>query len=94
MTGLSTQKSHKTPEANFVQQKGHKSTAWLDDSLLLGSTETECIENIQDTLKLLQKLGFVVHPTKSVLRPSKKIQYLGVVVGTESMTVTLTADMG
>ena len=75
-----------------MRKKGHVSTAYLDDSRLLGSTERENIENIQDTLKLRQKLGFVVHPTKSVLRPSKKILYLGVVIDSKSVTVTLTAD--
>ena len=75
-----------------LRKKGHVSTAFLDDSLLLGGTREECIDNIQDTLTLFQQLGFVVHPTKSVLRPAKRIQYLGVIIDSESMTVTLTAD--
>lgn len=75
-----------------LRAKGHVSTAFLDDSLLLGSTETECMTNVRDTLILLQELGFVVHPEKSVLIPSQQIQYLGVIIDSSSMKVTLTAD--
>ena len=57
-----------------LQKKGHTSTAFLDDSLLVGGSEQDCIQNILDMLTLMQHLGFVVHPTKSVLVPLHKIQ--------------------
>ena len=50
------------------------------------------MQNVLDTLDLLQRLGFVVHPTKSVLRPTKQIQYLGVIVSSDDMTITLTPE--
>ena len=48
--------------------------------------------NLKDTLLLFHSLGFVVHLSKSVLVPTKQIQYLGVVIDSESMKVTLTMD--
>jgi hypothetical protein len=72
--------------------QGHISTAFLDDSLLIGDSRQKCMQNVLDTLDLLQRLGFVVHPTKSVLMPTKEMQYLGVIINSDNMTVTLTAE--
>ena len=68
------------------------STAFLDDSLLLAETEQACIENIQATVQLLRSLGFIVHPEKSMLVPSQTVQYLGVIINSCDMTVTLTEE--
>ena len=75
-----------------LREKGHISTAYLDDSLLVGKSESECKLNIAETMELLHKLGFFVHPSKSVLLPSKQIQYLGVIINSENMTVQLTEE--
>ena len=51
----------------------------------------DCIEPPQWTLlKTLQQLGSIVHSIKSAFQPSIKIQYLGVIIDSEAMTVTLT----
>ena len=44
------------------------------------------------TIKLLQDLGFVIHPEKSVLIPTQKLTFLGFVIDTRCMTVTLTQE--
>ena len=72
--------------------QGHVSTAFLDDTLLTGDSEQKHMQNVLDTLDLLQRLGFVVHPTKSVPRPTKQIQYLGVIINSDDMTITLTLE--
>ena len=45
--------------------------------------------NIMEMVELLQSLGFIIHPNISVFLPTKRIQYLGVILDSESMTVTL-----
>ena len=80
------------PVFSVLRKHGHVSTAFLDDSLLLGITQEDCINNILDTLKILKRLGFIVHPSKSVLAPTKQIQYLGVIINSESMKVKLTEE--
>merc|ERR1711893_522425 len=52
-----------------LREQGHDSSAYLDDSALFGQTFQSCEENIQDTMKLLDSLGFTIHPEKSVLTP-------------------------
>lgn len=74
----------------LLRQQGHISSSFLDDSLLIGDTEEECQANVLATVDLMRKLGFVIHPSKSVFIPSKEIQYLGVILNSETMTVRLT----
>ena len=75
-----------------LREKGHLSSAFLDDSLLLAETRVSCARNIMDTVQLLRSLGFIIHPDKSVFAPTQRIQYLGVIVDSKSMTVTLTPE--
>ncbi|XP_071141873.1 uncharacterized protein [Mytilus edulis] len=75
-----------------LRRSGHINIGYIDDSLLIGDTIAECSLNIQDTVKLVSDLGFIVHEKKSVLIPTKKIQFLGFLIDSEKMIVTLTLD--
>ena len=41
---------------------------------------------------LLRELGFTIHPEKSVLVPAQQIMFLGFVVDSVKMTITLTEE--
>ena len=56
---------------------GFISTIFIDDTLLMGDSELECVQNMKASLCLFEKLGFVIHPEKSVLAPTHVITYLG-----------------
>lgn len=75
-----------------LREKGHLSTVFLDDSLLLAETRLACMQNVIDTVQLLRSVGFIVHPGKSVLEPSHCVQYLGVIIDSKQMITTLTPD--
>ena len=75
-----------------LRSKGHSSVVYVDDSYLQGDTYNACIDNILDTLNLLRELGFVIHPDKSILIPSQEITFLGFVISSKNMTLTLTAE--
>ncbi|PFX30406.1 hypothetical protein AWC38_SpisGene4801, partial [Stylophora pistillata] len=49
-----------------------------------------CHRNIAHTVCLFTNLGFTIHPVKSVLQPQQKIDFLGFVLDSSTMTVTLT----
>ena len=72
-----------------LREKGYTSSVFLDDSLLLAEMRVSCLGNIMEMVELLQSLGFIIHPNISVFLPTKRIQYLGVILDSESMTVTL-----
>lgn len=67
---------------------GHVSTGYIDDSLLIGDCEEDCVNNATDTVEMLESLGFVIHKEKSVQR----IKYLGIEIDSKRMTVSLTDD--
>ena len=80
------------PPLTSLHKEGHIVSGYLDDLCLQGSTYEECLTNVIDMMKLLEELGFVVHPLKSVLIPSQEIEILGFVISTILLTVELTLD--
>ena len=75
-----------------LHKLGFVSTIFIDDTLLIASSEFECIRNVKASLQLFERLGFVVHPLKSVLTPSHSITNLGLILNSVDMTITLTDE--
>ena len=75
-----------------LRASGHDSTSFIDDSLLVSLSYESCLANILDTTELFLHLGFVVHPEKSVFKPSQRITYLGFVIDSILMMVYLTQE--
>ena len=65
---------------------------YIDDSFLMGGDYMECASNVIDTITLLDNLGFVPHPKKSVFIPSQILVFLGLVLNSIHMTVSLTSE--
>ena len=76
----------------FLRLRGHRSTFYLDDSLLMGNNVQNIVSNTLETLNILEALGFTIHPEKSVLKPAHSIKYLGFVLNSVTMKVTLPED--
>ena len=62
------------PVFSTLREMGYEFVIYVDDS----------------TLAALQELGFVIHSTKSTLVPTQNITFLGFIIDTENMTLTLT----
>ena len=75
-----------------LRASGHDSTAFIDDSLLVSLSYDSCLDNILATTELFLHLGFVVHPDKSVFKPSQRIIYLGFIIDSVKMMVFLTQE--
>ena len=78
------------PVFSTLRELGYESVIYVDDSLLQGDTAQECRDNVVATLDALQQLGFIVHHVKSTLIPTQRIEFLGFIIDTVSMTITLT----
>ena len=63
---------------------------YFDVSLIQGDNFDLCGEAVNCTAEVLDKLGFTIHPVKSVFTPSKSIKFLGFILHSEEMSVTLT----
>ena len=78
------------PAFSYLREIGYLSVLYVDDSHLQGKTFEECLQNTSETVRLLQSLGFTIHPGKSVLKPRQKLTFLGFVLNSKIMTLTLT----
>lgn len=77
---------------SYLRSLKHISVVYVDDTYLQGETLKDCIHNVQDTVKVLRKLGFTIHIDKSIFEPKQEITFLGFVFNSVNMTITLTKE--
>ena len=65
------------PPSSLLRKSEHQSIVYVDDTFLIESTFIECAQNINLTIDLLQLLEFTIHPKKSLLTPTKSLEFLG-----------------
>jgi len=52
------------PVFAYLRDLGYMSGVYVDDTLLVGDTYEECLENVNKTMEVLENLGFTIHQTK------------------------------
>ncbi|XP_050693987.1 uncharacterized protein LOC126984394 [Eriocheir sinensis] len=72
-----------------LREKGYSINSFIDDTLICNSTMQGYLACIQDTINLLRKLGFCINEDKSVLAPTQRLEYLGNIIDTNSMRISL-----
>ena len=65
---------------------------YIDDTLIIAKSSDQCSRHAHEVCNLLSRVGFTVNQAKSQLIPSQQIQFLGFVVDSVSMTLSLPAD--
>ena len=80
------------PVFSSLRQQGHISVVYIGDSWLTADNFNLCTKNVIHTIWLLDKVGFVIHPEKSVLLPTQIISFLGFVLNSILMQVSLTSE--
>ena len=65
------------PALSCLRCLGHTVLAFIDDTLLQGDTEKDCQSAMMATCQVFDSLGFTVHPVKSVLQPTQKLNFWG-----------------
>lgn len=73
----------------YLRSRGYTSVVYLDDILCIGRDYQECLKNINETIRLLEYLGFVINYNKSNLDPKQSCKYLGFVFNSLDMTISL-----
>ena len=79
------------PFFSHLRKKGLLNSPYIDDCLLVGDSWEDCKNNIIETMELSEDTGFIVHPEKSLLEPSQIIEYLGFILNSINMTVSVNA---
>ena len=77
------------PLVQFLRRVGIHILIYLDDMLLSAQSKQQLLEHISTVIWLLASLGFVINVPKSVLTPSKQIDFLGFTINTSTMTISL-----
>ena len=80
------------PVYSSLGKKGHISSPYIDDSILMGDNFNECALNVVHTVKVLDNLNFVTHPEKSMLLPRQVIVFPGFILNSITITVSLTPE--
>ena len=80
------------PAYAHLRLQGFESVSFIDDSWLNGPSYEECQSNVVASCTLFQKLGFIIHPQKSVLIPVQDMLFRIFVLNSVSMTVKLTPE--
>ena len=65
---------------------------YIDDIILLADDPKTLIEHIHQTLTLFTSLGFTINQEKSQLVPSQEVPFLGFILGSLTMTVSMKSD--
>ena len=73
-----------------VRKIGHPISGYIDAFIMIKMTKIACFEAGISTANMFQTLGFVIHPEKSQLEPTQKIIFLGFVIDSVTMTISLT----
>jgi len=79
------------PPLAFLRSQEHiLVSAYIDDLITLEDTFEGCFSNVRKMILLLESLGFIIHPGKSCFKPTKEIEYLGLIIDSTKMKVFLT----
>ncbi|XP_066591915.1 uncharacterized protein [Prorops nasuta] len=73
----------------LLRERGFLSVIYLDDILCVGRSNEVCQSNTEETIALLEFLGFIVNYKKSVLKPSQRCTFLGFIIDSSSMELEL-----
>lgn len=76
----------------YLLLQGITVVAYLDDFIIIGSTEAQCFRHTEITTDLLTSLGFIINKEKSKLKPAKVCKYLGFIFNTENMSLGIPND--
>ena len=80
------------PGFAYLRNRGFVSSIHVDNIYLQGDTFEKCLQNVQETVKLLQDMGFCVSMEKSVLTHSQTLNHLGFTLDSTHMTVKLASE--
>ena len=80
------------PVVGALRQRGIRLIIYLDDLLILAESHDQALHHAASTLNLLEGLGFIVNYQKSQLLPSQKIEFLGFLIDSNTMTLQLPGE--
>lgn len=75
--------------AKEARNQGIRMVVYMDDILVMSQTEAQCRQDRDRLLKILTDFGFTISTKKCILTPSQRMEFLGVIVDSVAMTLSL-----
>ncbi len=75
-----------------LRSMGHCIIGYIDDSLIVSPTKMEAEQAVNHAAEMLSGLGFVIHPEKSIFEPTQEIEFLGFIINSHNMIVSLSQE--
>lgn len=73
----------------YLRRQGHQSVIYLDDILCIANNVEKCTDNVNKTIRLLERLGFIINNEKSSLEPKQICKFLGLIFDTRTLSISL-----
>ena len=80
------------PPLVFLRKLLVATGAYIDDLFTCSPSFTTFKFNVKRCVKVLDSPGFIVHPEKSVFAPTKCMEYIGFIINSENMTISLSEE--
>ena len=80
------------PLLAHLRSRGIVVACYIDDLIFMAPSCEILIVQVKYALSLIDGLGLTIHPDKSMLCPSQIVEYLGFILDSVNMTVTLAPD--
>ena len=77
---------------SILREKGLLSVVYVDDSFLQGDGYEDCFSNVLNTTEILRSFGFTLHPEKSKFIPTQCTTFLGFILNSVQVAITLTLE--
>ena len=77
------------PAIELLRSTGIRLVIYMDDMLIMARSIQLLREHIYQMLYLLENLGFIINSKKSLLSPTQVIEFLGMIVNSQTMEITL-----
>ena len=75
-----------------IRSQGIKLSCYMDDIILIASSEEECLNHRDEVLKKMEMLGITVNLKKSKLTPTRKLEHLGFLFDSKKNRICTTAS--
>ena len=80
------------PVLGLLRQMGIRLIVYLDNVLIMGHSPDIALQHTSTAIDLFQGLGFMINYVKSVLVPSTKMEFLGFVVDSITLSFAFPRD--
>ena len=74
----------------WLRARGHMSVVYVDDIYFQSNAWQDCLDSVKATVSLLCKLAFTIHLEISQLMPVQELEFLGFLINSINMTISLT----